>query len=264
MTGGTAGWLGGAWLMGIAAGADPGAVSQWVMGRPTPASQAREVQRFGGGEGQALSSEYAVALSRVVRSHLARRAAQAAGRFAAGTCEASSQLRVIEPGSLGLPQVPMAAQFEASLFRLESTGCLAKGSVTAAEEIYLSSAFRLSEMPGLARLEERSDGVCLQTLAVPGVVEANDFCQKVSRYAEPGLSVIHAVLSENRSQGGAAPVYFREEVLVFAQVGEGVGVYRATWTRGQELGTAGRILLQRTASGSQSRIYQSLEAWMQR
>ena len=258
------GWLGALWLAGAVAGAaEPAAIKQWVLSRPTPSAQLGEVARFGADSG-GLSREYAAGLAGVVRSHLARRAAQAVSGFASGTCAESSQLRVIAPGSLGLPQTPLAEQFEASLFRLESTGCLAHGRAEQAEAVYLSTAFRLAEMPGLAAVDSRPDGVCLRSGAVPGVLEANDFCLKVSRYAEPGLSVLHAALSENRAGGGAAPMFYREEVLVFAQVGDGVGVYRATWTRGQELGTAGRMLLQRTAASSQTRIYRALETWMAR
>jgi len=244
-------------LSTLANASTPEDISRWVRSRPTPPGQLTEMTRYG------LDDGYASSLSRWVRGQLARQAALAVSRFQQGQCSETSKLRVLSPGFAGLSG-SNSSDFEGSVFRLETTGCLDVPDARTAEQTYHSAAFRTAEMPNLDHVTLSDDQVCLKSGAVPGIIAATDFCLSSSRFDADGLIVTHNALSTNHTANGAAPVYYREEIIVFAQLDDGVGVFRMIWTRGQDIGTAGRTILQRTASSSQSRIYRSLEAWANR
>lgn len=240
------------------AASTPTEVSQWVRSRPTPAGQLQEMARFG------VSTDYAKGLARWVRSQLARKTAVAVAAFRDGNCTERSTLRVQAPGFPNLGDQDPQSRFEGSVFSLETTGCLAVPDMAAAEQVYNSEAFRVAEMPNLASLQQSGGTLCLRSDAVTGIVDATDFCLASSRMTADGLTVTHNVLRSNNTAGGAAPVFYREEVIVFAQLDGRVGLHRIIWTRGQEIGMAGRTILQRTATSSQSRVYRALEAWLSR
>lgn len=235
----------------------PDDVSQWLLAQPTPPGQLTEMSRIG------LSEDYTQHFTRWVRQQLAQHAAVAVSAFRDGNCDESSQLQVLSPGFPSLGTSAPIKHFEGSVFRLETTGCLAIADLSLAEQTYNSAAFRTTEMPNLADLRSQGDQLCLRSNRIPGVVSATDFCLTSSRYQDTGLTVTHNALSINNTDSGAAPVYYREEVIIFAQLSERVGLYRMIWTRGQEIGMAGKTILQRTASSSQSRVYRALEEWSQ-
>lgn len=236
----------------------PDDVSQWLLAQATPQGQLTEMQRFG------LSDDYAQHFTRWIRRQLATKAATAVSAFQDGRCDEASQLQVLSPGFPNLGTDEAITRFERSVFRLETTGCLTIPTLSLAEQIYNSADFRTAEMPNLAGLSRQGDSLCLRSNKVPGIMAATDFCLTSSRYQSPGLTVTHNALSINNTNSGTAPIYYREEVIIFAQLSDRVGLYRMIWTRGQEIGMAGKAVLQRTASGSQSRIYRALEAWSQR
>lgn len=236
----------------------PAELSQWIHAQPTPTGQIQELTRFG------VSGDYAQGLTRWVRAQLARQTAIAAAAFRDGKCTERSTLTVHPPGFPGLGDDPTQARFEGSVFSLESTGCLDVPDMATAEKMYNSAAFRIAEMPNLAALTRSGSDLCLRSSAVTGIVDANDFCLTSSRTATDTLTVTHNALRTNNTAGGAAPMYYREEVIVFAQLDGQVGLHRITWTRGQDIGMAGRTILQRTASSSQARVYRALEEWLSR
>ncbi|MEL6343654.1 MAG: hypothetical protein AAFV53_11025 [Myxococcota bacterium] len=234
-------------------------VASWVRGRPTPSAQRDQVVRFEG-----VSTDYASGLMRWSRGRLARSAAGAVGALQGGGCEESSTLTVLSAGFAGMPPDPASDRFERSVFELETTGCIPGATLAQAESVYNSEAFRTAEMPNLSALRRNGDQLCLQSAAVTGVMMATDFCMQSHRMAGADFTVTHNVLSGNNDAAGTAPMFFREEVIVFVQQDAGVGVYRRILTRGEDIGMAGRMVLQRTASMSQSRIYRALETWLQK
>ncbi|MFT4977749.1 MAG: hypothetical protein ACI8S6_003656, partial [Myxococcota bacterium] len=129
---------------------------------------------------------------------------------------------------------------------------------------YNSAAFRIAEMPNLSSLQRQGEELCLRSDAVTGIMAATSFCMTSRQLRGEGLSVTHNALHSNSTTQGAAPVYYREEVIIFAQLDGQVSIYRMIWTRGEDIGIAGRAILQRTANGSQSRIYRALESWTRR
>ena len=87
------------------------------------------------------------------------------------------------------------------------------------------------------------------------------FCLRTGQREEDGLHLTHAALSENQQPAGQT-MYLREEVVVFATIPDGVGVYRITFTRAQDIGPAAKVLLERTARTTQGRLYRALEEWL--
>lgn len=244
-------------LLTTASAATPQQISQWVRAR-TAAGQTDEIGQFG-----ELPDGYPVRLSSWVRGQLARSASLAVARFQEGTCKESTRIRVLSPGLTGVSEGPTADAFEGSIFRLESTGCLPGASLEDAARVYHSEAFRLSEMPGLDGLTVTGNTTCLFSDAVPGILSSTRFCLDTNEHAVDGIHLTHAALQENQQPAGQA-VYLREEVVVFAEIPDGVGVYRVTFTRAQDIGSASRMVLERTAKMTQGRIYRSLEEWMRR
>ena len=71
--------------------------------------------------------------------------------------------------------------------------------------------------------------------------------------------VSHSILKKSEFNSDYQPVYYREEVLVIAQVSEKTtGIYRVTFTRSDDLGMASKFLIQSTVDSSQESIYKGL------
>ncbi|MFT5680544.1 MAG: hypothetical protein ACI8RZ_001450 [Myxococcota bacterium] len=244
-------------LLATAYASTPQQISQWISTQTAP-GQADELGQFGD-----LPEGYPNRLTTWVRSQLARSASMAVARFQEGTCQESTRLRVLTPGLTGVSEGPLADHFEGSIFRLESTGCLPGASLEDVTRLYHSEAFRLAEMPGLDGIDITDNSICLFSDAVPGILSSTRFCLNTDRHTADGLHLTHAALRENQHPAGQT-MFLREEVVVFAAVPDGVGVYRVTFTRAQELGTASKMVLERTAKMAQGRIYRALEEWMDR
>jgi len=244
-------------LFATAFATTPQQISQWIRTQ-TSTGQADEISRFG-----ALPEGYPTRLTGWVRSQLARSVALAVARFQEGTCNESSRLRVLEPGLTGVSEGAIADEFEGSMFHMESTGCLPGVTLEDAARIYHSEAFRLAEMPGLDGLDISGEKTCLFSDSVPGVLRSTRFCLRTGRHNDDSLHLTHAALWENQQPAGQT-MYLREEVVVFATIPEGVGVYRVTFTRAQDIGPAAKMVLERTARVTQGRLYRALEEWLGR
>ena len=194
---------------------------------------------------------------------MAQSASLAVLRFREGRCEESSRLRVLSPGLTGVSEGATADAFEGSMFRLESTGCLPDVTMAEAAQTYHSKAFRLAEMPGLDALTISDERTCLFSDAVPGILKSTRFCLRTGRRADTDLHLTHASLWENQQPAGQT-MYLREEIVVFATIPQGVGIYRVTFTRAQDIGPAAKLMLERTARNTQGRLYRALEEWLQR
>ena len=240
-----------------AAAETPQQINQWIRARSDD-GQTDQIQQFGD-----LPEGYPARLTRWVRSQLARSASLALSRFQEGRCEESSRLRVLSPGLTGVSEGDLADAFEGSMFRLESTGCLPDVTLDEAAKTYHSEAFRLAEMPGLDALTISEDRTCLFSDSVPGILKSTRFCLRTGRRADADLHLTHASLWENQQPAGQT-MYLREEVVVFARIPEGVGVYRVTFTRAQDIGPAAKLVLERTARSTQGRLYRALEEWLRR
>lgn len=235
----------------------PQQISQWIRSR-ADAGQTDQIRQFG-----TLPDGYPDRLTGWVRGQLARSAALALARFQEGSCQESSRLRVLAPGLMGVSEGATADAFEGSMFRLESTGCLPGVSLDEVASIYHSEDFRLAEMPGLDGLTITSGRTCLFSDAVPGILQSTRFCLKTGQRTSEALHLTHAALSENQQPAGQH-MYLREEVVVLATIPDGVGIYRVTYTRAQDIGPAARVVLERTARSTQGRLYRALEEWLSR
>ena len=54
------------------------------------------------------------------------------------------------------------------------------------------------------------------------------------------------------------PLYLREEVIVLSQIPNGVALYRASFSRSQDLGTTSKYILRNTVDNSQTKIRDGL------
>ena len=149
------------------------------------------------------------------------------------------------------------------MFRLESTGCLEGVTLEEAARVYHSEEFRLAEMPGLDGLSISGERTCLFSDSVPGILQSTRFCLKTGQRQDADLHLTHATLLENQQPAGQT-MYLREEIVVLAAIPEGVGVYRVTFTRAQDIGPGARMVLERTANTTQGRLYRALEDWLGR
>ncbi len=244
-------------LIAAAHAVTPQQVSQWIQSQ-TAADQLEELGRFG-----ALPQGYPARITGWVRDQLARSTSLAVARFQEGTCQEGTRLRVLSPGLTGVSEGELADAFEGSIFRLESTGCLPGADLSDAARIYHSEAFRLAEMPGLTSLSITGDTACLFSDAVPGIMASTRFCLRTTEHTDEGLHLTHAALRDNQ-QPADQTMYLREEIVVLATIPDGVGIYRVTYTRAQDIGAASRMVLERTASLAQGRLYRSLEEWLAR
>ena len=177
---------------------------------------------------------------------------------ASAACTSSVTVQFVKPGSVGSGDAER--DFEQSTFRVESLHCLEVGNAKTAMGIYNSSSFREAVMPGLESYWRKGDDVCLATAAVTGVVGRTEMCMNARQLSEPGLEAFHTRLISSVDAPLAQGIFLRESVVTMLDRAEGgVAVHRVVYTRGKDLGSLQRAILEKVAGRSQTNIAEALQ-----
>ena len=152
---------------------------------------------------------------------------------------------------------PEETVFLESLFLVESSYCLPDVQLQHAYDVFMSKDFRVYVMPQVIDFKKTSNGSCVKSSGVTGILLPSEYCTYNREVKDPDTIVLYSSLQSAYTDPEHQPLYFREEVIVFSQLDTGVAVYRATFSRSQDLGTTSKYLLRNTVSTSQSKIRDS-------
>ena len=95
-----------------------------------------------------------------------------------------------------------------------------------------------------------------------GILLPSEYCTYNRELRDSQTILLYSSLQSAVTDSEHQPLYFREEVILFSQLSTGVAVYRATFSRSQDLGTTTKYLLRNTVSSSQSKIRDGYYEWL--
>ena len=178
-------------------------------------------------------------------------------------CNEGALFKSMNPTSV-VPEISTEeARFLESLFLVESSYCLRNVELQHAYDVFMSKDFRVDVMPQVVDFSKTASGSCVQTSGVTGILLPSQYCTLNRKLKDSQTVVLYSSLQSAHTDPAHQPLYFREEVIVFSQLTNGVAVYRATFSRSQDLGTTSKYLLRNTVSTSQSKIRDGYYEWLQ-
>ncbi len=145
---------------------------------------------------------------------------------------------------------------------IESSYCLPDVKLKQAYSVFMSKEFRLDVMPQVVGFTQQGDTSCVESSGVTGILLPSEYCTFNRIKQDEETVVVYTSLSSAYTDPAHQPLYFREEVIVFSQLSNGVAVYRATFSRSQDLGTTTKYLLRNTVSSSQGNIRDGYYEWL--
>ena len=196
-------------------------------------------------------------------SQLKRSAKSAVVLHQQNQCSEGALFKSMNPKSI-VPETSIEeSRFLESLFLVESSYCLPNIKLQHAYDVFMSKDFRVDVMPQVTDFSKTTDGSCVQTSGVTGILLPSQYCTLNRELKDSQTVVLYSSLQSAYTDPEYQPLYFREEVIVFSQLTSGVAVYRATFSRSQDLGTTSKYLLRNTVSTSQSKIRDGYYEWLQ-
>lgn len=155
-------------------------------------------------------------------------------------------------------------QFVESLFLIESSYCLPSVDLQKTYDVFMSTDFRINVMPQVVSFTKSGQTSCVQSSGVTGILLPSEYCT-INRILQDTQNIlVYSSLSSAKTDPEHQPLYFREEIILFSQMSTGVAVYRATFSRSQDLGMTSKYLLRNTVDSSQAKICDELYQWLQK
>lgn len=179
-------------------------------------------------------------------------------------CNEGALFKSMNPVSIVPDSSTEEARFLESLFLVESSYCLPNAKLDHAYDVFMSRDFRVDVMPQVVDFSSTANGSCVQTSGVTGILLPSQYCTLNRELKDSQTVVLYSSLQSAYIDPAHQPLYFREEVIVFSQLTNGVAVYRATFSRSQDLGTTSKYLLRNTISSSQNKIRDGYYEWLQK
>lgn len=240
----------------MAAQASP--TEAWLRQQATPAGIHQSISHY-----HNLENPFPQQITPWLRRRISFLASSAQSKFLSGQCKDSTYFKVFTADSVPFQTQGIEKTFVNSVFRIESAYCIQNSTVDKVFSTFMSSEYRLDVMPRLGQYSYDGHETCIGTEAVHGVLKPSRYCMAVNTLTRDKSIVSHSILKKSEFNSDYQPVYYREEVLVIAQVSEKTtGIYRVTFTRSDDLGMASKFLIQSTVDSSQESIYKGLERWL--
>ena len=232
----------------------------WLRQQATPKGVHHSISQYG-----SLKSQFPQQLTPWLRRRISYLASSAHSKFLSGKCKPATYFKVFTADSVPFETSKAESAFINSVFRVESAYCIQNSTVEQVYATFMSSEYRLDVMPRLGDYSHNGSQTCIGTEAVPGVLKPSSYCLSVNTQKTDKSIVSHSILKNSTFNSDHQPVYYREEVLVIAEVSPNTtGIYRVTFTRSDDLGMASKFLIQSTVDSSQGAIYSGLEKWLGR
>ena len=179
-------------------------------------------------------------------------------------CTEGALFKSMNPKSIAPQGSTEETRFIESLFLIESSYCLPATKLQHAYDVFMSKEFRIDVMPQVIDFTKTSGGSCVKSSGVTGILLPSEYCTYNRELKDSETILVYSSLQSAYTDPEHQPLYFREEVIVFSQLPTGVAVYRATFSRSQDLGTTSKYLLRNTVSTSQGNIRDGYYEWLQK
>ena len=237
---------------------EPAQIFSWI-GSHMPTYHAEFFHAYGD-----LSKEFHQTLVLWSNTQLKRSAKSAAQLHQQDQCTEGALFKSMNPTSVAKNISAHETKFIESLFLIESSYCLPNVKVQKAYDVFMSKDFRLDVMPQVVGFSENHNGTCVQSSGITGILLPSEYCTYNREIKDSETILIYSSLQSAKTDAEYQPLYFREEVILFSQLSSGVAVYRATFSRSQDLGSTTKYLLRNTVSSSQSNIRDGFYEWIQK
>ena len=237
---------------------EPAQIYSWI-GTHAPTHHAEFFHAYGD-----LSKEFHKTLISWSNTQLKRSAKSAAKLHQQDQCTEGALFKSMNPTSVATNTSANETRFIESLFLIESSYCLPNIKVQQAYDVFMSKDFRLGVMPQVIGFSKTRNGTCVQSEGVTGILLPSEYCTYNRELRDDQTILLYSSLQSAVIDSEHQPLYFREEVILFSQLSTGVAVYRATFSRSQDLGSTTKYLLRNTVSSSQSKIRDGYYEWLQK
>ncbi len=193
-----------------------------------------------------------------VNRHLAKSAKATISLHQQGSCSESALFQSMTPNIVAPESSEIEQQFINSLFIIESSYCLPQATLENTYNVFMSSVFRESYMPQVAEYTPNNYGACIQSSGITGILLPSYYCARLNVHKDDSHILIYSTLDSVTIDDKHEPLYLREEIIVLSKVPNGVALYRASFSRSQDLGTTTKYLLRNTIDNSQDKIRNGL------
>ena len=144
-------------------------------------------------------------------------------------------------------------------YALETSVCVPNISWKEAHRLYMSPTFRSNHMPGVAKAEKKSKGLCITSQSFVGVMKPAYMClTSIENTFKSGV-LLYSHLTDSKTSP-FQPVYFQEEYILFEQLGNDTLIYRLSINRSRELGSAGTYILRKKSQEYPQQLIEALKS----
>lgn len=218
--------------------------------------------------GESLSEDFREDLASEIKDVIFDRDEQAIDATMTTGCKPQAKMDFLPAAFVNLENhfalAATESDFESGFARIEAIGCLQHGTATKAMSIFMDSAFRKATVPQLNYSRVTGNRICEKASAFPLVASAVDYCLDFTTHTQnelaSGTQQIVSTFSALSANGDETqPVYFREDLITFADTASGVIAHYVIYIRGQDIAGFFRPFIQIRVSGSEMEAFRKLD-----
>jgi len=198
------------------------------------------------------------------KGQLAKSAASALRTYKVGECSDGAFFKVVDGKKIFSSLSEVEMQFINSLFLIESSYCLTDTNLQEAYEVYMSPEFRMDVMPRVKDFTLTNNGYCISSEGIPGLILPAYQCSRSQIKQSDNTILVHNTLESRKMGPKFQPLHYREEVILFVSIPNGVALYRGTFTRSVEIGMTSKYILSSTVESSQNDIRTQYQEWLRK
>lgn len=237
----------------------PSSAHKWILSLPTSVETQTIISQYNG-----LSAEFSSQLFSWMNQQLAKSSRSALSNHQENNCTESNLFKIVDGQKLFPTLSETEKKFTDSLVLVETAYCLPNINLEQAYSVYMSEEFRTDVMPQVISFQKNGSIYCTKGSAILGVIKPSQYCQFSHTKKDEGSIVLRNALHSVASGDSFQPFYIREEIISFVQMKDGVGFYRATFTRSDDLNSASKYILRTTVDSSQSNIREQYYDWLKK
>lgn len=211
-----------------------------------------------------LRAEFANGTFSWLKTQMARSANAAYKNFSNNNCQEGALFKSMDAKMLFPDATETEATFVSSLILVESSYCLPNVQLDHAYKTFMSPDFREDVMPQVIKFTNNNHISCVQSEGITGLLKPSQYCSKDHVLHLENAILLRSSLKTVEQGSAFQPLYIREDVMLFVQMQDGVGVYRGSFTRSDELGSTGKYILRSTVESSQNNIRNEYYEWLQK
>jgi hypothetical protein len=231
----------------------------WMKKNSSVANSQTILHRYPG-----LEHTFSKNLIQWTQNQLAKSASKALQNYKNGNCTEGAFFKVVDSNKVSSANSEVEKTFTDSLFLIESSYCISNVELQKAFDVYMSTDFRLDVMPRVTNVSVNNTGFCVSTEGITGLILPAVQCSQTKIKQQENVIIVHNTLDSVKTGPSYQPLYYREEIIVFAELQNGVALYRGTFTRSEDIGVTSKYVLSNTVESSQNDIRDQYKEWLSR